>query len=393
MDYAFDYSVIGAPSAPNSVGGTTIGVAMETNLTDQCPGDPNCVDPQDDEGEGVAIIPLSAMGQIPDGDFRLTTDAYMFWNLESGSTEYLTIGVYSQGTASPLRFNLDSGDGLAWQFDGEGGSGTDILRFEGPGGGETSLGEWEDFPCDPDFTFNIGEPGVCFPGNQLAGPANQWIEVAVESVDGMVSLSVDGLLIDTYDNTDGFFSGGSLMIGQSDPFNSVNPPDANGNTNMVVFDNIALNVLSQTNGDFDADGDYDCDDIDSLVAEIAAGTNDSAFDLTGEGDVDGNDLTAWLSEAGAANLASGEPYIPGDANLDGSVDVADFNVWNGNKFTSVAAWCSGDFNADGSVDVGDFNIWNGNKFTSADLATVPEPSGLLLLCFGLVTIRGLRGTH
>ncbi len=48
------------------------------------------------------------------------------------------------------------------------------------------------------------------------------------------------------------------------------------------------------------------------------------------------------------------------------VDVSDFNVWNSNKFTSVAAWCAGDFNADGAVDVSDFNIWNANKFTAAD---------------------------
>ena len=98
------------------------------------------------------------------------------------------------------------------------------------------------------------------------------------------------------------------------------------------------------------DGDYDCTDVDSLVAEIAAGTNDLTYDLDLDEDVDGDDLTAWLAEAGAANNASGNPYIAGDANLDGSVDVGDFNVWNGNKFTSAAAWCSGDFNADGSVD-------------------------------------------
>ncbi len=33
-----------------------------------------------------------------------------------------------------------------------------------------------------------------------------------------------------------------------------------------------------------------------------------------------------------------------------------------------------DFNADGSTDVSDFNLWNGNKFTSSDVPSiVPEP--------------------
>ena len=91
------------------------------------------------------------------------------------------------------------------------------------------------------------------------------------------------------------------------------------------------------------------------------------------------------------NNDGGGAYLPGDANLDGSVDVGDFNLWNGNKFTATAAWCSGDFNADGSVDVGDFNIWNGNKFTSSDrVASVPEPSSWVLFAFCLLPFAARR---
>ncbi len=135
-------------------------------------------------------------------------------------------------------------------------------------------------------------------------------------------------------------------------------------------------------------GDYACDDIDLLVAAIAAGTNDAAFDLTGDGAVDGNDLTAWLTEAGAAELASGSPYLRGDANLDGVVDTSDFNLWNGNKFTNTAAWCAGDFTADGLIDTSDFNIWNGNKFQSSGrAAVVPEPASLAWWLGVLLAIR------
>ena len=238
VDYAFDYSTLGIPSAPNSMGGTTIGAAMESNTTDQCPADPACVD--SDEGEALGIVPLSALGQIPSGDFSLKTDAYMFWNGGSGSTEYLSIGVFNQGNAVPLRFDLDNGDGLAWSFDGEGGSGTDLLRFENPPGVETGLGGWEDIPFGSIPGFNTGTPGVDFPGNQFAGPANRWIEVEIASSGGMVSLLVNGTVIDTYDNTGGTLSGGSLMIGMSDPFNSVNVDDVNGASNLVIFDNVSL---------------------------------------------------------------------------------------------------------------------------------------------------------
>ena len=143
------------------------------------------------------------------------------------------------------------------------------------------------------------------------------------------------------------------------------------------------------NGDFNGDGAYDCTDVDSLVMEIAAGSNDSDFDLTGDGTVDGADLQAWLAEAGNNNI--GAPYLDGDANLDGVVDVGDFNVWNNGKFTSMAAWCSGDFNADGVVDVGDFNIWNNNKFqSSTGTNVVPEPNAALLAILGMAACAFLR---
>ena len=88
-------------------------------------------------------------------------------------------------------------------------------------------------------------------------------------------------------------------------------------------------------------------------------------------------------------MASGNPYLLGDANLDGTVDGQDFVQWNANKFSSMPAWCAGDFNADGTVDGQDFVIWNNNKFTTADQQAVPEPAlSLLLLSVVISSIRG-----
>ena len=156
---------------------------------------------------------------------------------------------------------------------------------------------------------------------------------------------------------------------------------------------VILSVLGDAvGGDFNGDGAWDCADIDMLVADIAAGTNTPAFDLTDDGNVDLSDRDAWLAAAGSVNLASGNAYLVGDANLDGSVDVADFNVWNMNKFTSVAAWCSGDFDANGAVDVSDFNIWNMNKFQAADGSTsvVPEPGAAFLAMFAAMFAWRIR---
>ena len=130
-------------------------------------------------------------------------------------------------------------------------------------------------------------------------------------------------------------------------------------------------IFSLVDADFNDDGLYDVADIDLLVAAIASGTDPVDFDLTGDGFVDLSDRDAWLAAAGAINLPSGNPYLLGDANLDGSVDGSDFGIWNAHKFTSVAAWSRGDFNADRMVDSSDFDLWSANKFQSANAMSRP----------------------
>ncbi len=135
-----------------------------------------------------------------------------------------------------------------------------------------------------------------------------------------------------------------------------------------------FDVQFGTAGDFDADGEYACNDVDQLTEAIAAGTNDPTFDMTADGVVDQTDLSFWLAVAGSANLGPGATYLPGDATLDGVVDASDFNRWNANKFTTTAHWCSGDFTADGVVDASDFNVWNANKFTSSQDVSISLPA-------------------
>ena len=121
----------------------------------------------------------------------------------------------------------------------------------------------------------------------------------------------------------------------------------------------------------DFNGDTVCDgvDINLLQANIVTGPADPAmFDLTNDGNVTLVDRDQWLALAGAENLPSGNAYLLGDANLDGTVDGQDFIAWNGSKFTANSNWTNGDFNSDGTVDGQDFIAWNGNKFQSADQA-------------------------
>jgi hypothetical protein len=125
--------------------------------------------------------------------------------------------------------------------------------------------------------------------------------------------------------------------------------------------------------DFDGDELFGCADVDALVAEIVAGTNDPALDLNSDAFVNQDDLATWLAVAGYANIH--EAYRPGDANLDGLVDEADFLIWSANKFTNATGWCSADFNADGGVGGQDFLLWNANKFQTPFLVRQIAQSG------------------
>ncbi len=174
--------------------------------------------------------------------------------------------------------------------------------------------------------------------------------------------------------------------------------DNDGDLDLGLVDELAnVMILSRNQGvhvaagDFDADGDLDAADVDALVAQVAASIENLYYDLTGDAQVDSVDLEQWLTLGGAANLASGNPYLPGDANLDGQVDGSDFGIWNSRKFTNLAAWSAADFNADGVVDGSDFNIWNGHKFTASDgVPAVPEPVLPIVGGLGIWLLLGRR---
>ena len=106
----------------------------------------------------------------------------------------------------------------------------------------------------------------------------------------------------------------------------------------------------QVAGDFNGDGELDCDDVDALTRAIAVSSGNLLYDVTGDNLVDLQDLNEWV-----LNLKG---TLFGDANLDFAVDGNDFIIWNADKFNSGTAWCSGDFNADGITDGQDFLVWN-----------------------------------
>ena len=84
----------------------------------------------------------------------------------------------------------------------------------------------------------------------------------------------------------------------------------------------ALLGIGGLEGDFDNNGQLDVVDIDALVGQIIAGTNDASFDLTADGLVNRDDLDRWR-QVGADHNGFNAAYLEGDSNLDGSVEATD----------------------------------------------------------------------
>ncbi len=212
-----------------------------------------------------------------------------------------------------------------------------------------------------------------------------------DEVNWIHSLTVDLFAYDAGTDSGVDFTSPNANTNPAEPIALLGSPLA-GSARLGVFEIVLMSVDALT-GDFDLDGDYSTKDIDALVAEIVNETHSPAFDVNQDGQVNHTDLNQWLVEAGSAELTSGGAYVFGDTNLDGVVDVSDFNAWNNSKFTAGSGWSGGDLNADGFSDVADFNIWNENKFqTVGAAASLPEPSTwLLAMISGILAIGRRRG--
>ena len=222
VDYAFDYSTVGIPSAPGTT--TTTGIQFIANLTDET---------ADDEGEAIGIL---SDYTLPTGDFILSMDVYAF-SLDPATdptTEYITLGIGAVEPNStlfgltddvPARFGLSQGNGLAYQVIADDGSGTGVIRYEDAGNADTGT------------ETSLGATGADDEGDQFL---NAWATLTITKMDGLVSYEANGIEYDTDFDTAGLFDGGSIMIGLTDVFNSV------GGTNVfTVIDNVTVSEIPE----------------------------------------------------------------------------------------------------------------------------------------------------
>ncbi len=126
-----------------------------------------------------------------------------------------------------------------------------------------------------------------------------------------------------------------------------------------------VNFNTLVPGDLTGDLMVTASDIDLLTSAVRNGLAIDVLDLDGDASVDFQDVVYLVQTLAGTEM--------GDANLDGTVDDADFAVWNAHRFDPCSnSWSRGDFNGDGFADVSDFNIWNENRSPAAN-RTQPTP--------------------
>ncbi|MEM8680091.1 MAG: hypothetical protein AAGF97_12125 [Planctomycetota bacterium] len=427
LDFGFDYSTLlgsdGNPigPAPGTTDGSTNGVYITVNETADDPLPENRTLFHNTQIVGVT-------------DYTMTVDVYLgVWafTADQGTTEQATVGLGADGVTPngpyeccggiPLNqtgsghyvfFNGDSGDSSDYrhwrdQANGTANPGT-INQFDpdylSPDGGTNVTGD--NFP----FFAGISNANAPFPG--VVGDGWATVRIEVSETEGRIRYSIRG----AEDFTTGdpslppefvtiidsplFDDEGFVALGLHDPYTGA-PPAPNTLDQFVLYDNLfveGVDPLGTSSPDCDFDGNLACDldDIDMLTQATSSGSMDLMFDLNGDMLVNADDIGEWLVQAGAdpsnSALTGGNPFLDGDANLDGVVDGQDFIVWNGSKFSGTGLYSLGDFNGDGITDGQDFIVWNGNKFTgSMDISSVPEPATATLLLLGaLAMIRRLR---
>ncbi len=252
--YAYDYSVMGIPSAPSSGDGSTKGLRLDANFS----GTP--------QAEGITLHTVQSFS----GKYTVKFDAWInvngpFPDGGSGSTNYLTAGV--GGDALTNNFVANTGGGGWTAVNGENGSGVDYRLYkdanlQGVATGQYAAGTasnarnglngWYDQYGNVDVS-NFPVQGV-----NNGGPAQQngtsskgsfgmaWHQVmlVVDSTGGsggapLVAWSADGLPLGTLDAglNGAFNANGRVTLGYSDPTTnqSDNPP-----LSFVLIDNLRV---------------------------------------------------------------------------------------------------------------------------------------------------------
>ena len=248
-DFAFNYGTLGIPSAPNSTGGSTVGLRF---LANQSAG----------VQQGISASPN---GQSFIGDFRLEFDMWLNYTgpLNGGGAGSTEVGSFGWGTSGAAAQWAGSSSSIMFGATGDGGSSFDYRVYRNNGllapasgvyaAGITTSPEVRD-AGNAFYTSKFGGETAptgqvtLFPGQTgatLAGTLGfKWRDVIVEKVGSVLTWKVDGYTLATADSAGATLSGNNIFLGLFD-INASSSPDANDFLVNAIYDNVRVTAVPE----------------------------------------------------------------------------------------------------------------------------------------------------
>lgn len=248
VTFSYDYASMGILPAPNSAGGTSVGVKFEANLTNGL----------------TAAVSMSPNAQSFPADHRLRFDLWInangpFPGGGAGSTEFFTAGIGTDG--SHLHSSESPADGCWFAMDGDGGiadtstTSADFGAFvgnvlQGIATGAYAAGTDSNARGNGNSYYTSA-----FPGGQTAPTAQQaaypqqtgrlnsgtlgfgWHDVIVSRRGRTVEWAIDGVNLATLTNMS--FTASNIFVGYWDAFPSISDNPA---LSFGLLDNLRVEV-------------------------------------------------------------------------------------------------------------------------------------------------------
>lgn len=249
-NFFFDYSTVGIPAAPSSVGGTTRGLKLEANVP----------------GTGVfSGISVSPNGQSFNSDYVLRFDAWQDFNGPfpgggSGSTQMTDAGIGTNGTIA--QFPGGTLQSALFAASADGGTANDYRAYTAPGApsadtsGVYAAGSVSGSTNNTNTYYsNFGSRTAPAPqltlfpqqsGSTAAGTQGMaWHVWEITKSGNLVTWEIDDKLIASLDVSSVAFGGSDIFLGQFD-INATSSTDVNArNLLFGLIDNVTVTTIPE----------------------------------------------------------------------------------------------------------------------------------------------------
>ncbi len=240
-NWAFEYSTLGIPPAPHSIGGTTKGLQVMVNKNDNSLS-----------SAGVNLYPA---GQSFGGDFALRFDMYISVG-SSNITEHALAGInhsglltnrvrQSSGVPDATTTDAAGGDGIWFAIDGSGGNLRDYAAYTTTNQASVpttlatrSASTLSSLFSSPPWFFSPTAQSSGSPGNAYNSTSKTWADCEISQLGKIVTFTLNRNVILQITNITAF-TNGNVMLGQNDQFDS-----KGASNNFVIFDNVRVVSLS-----------------------------------------------------------------------------------------------------------------------------------------------------